>query len=60
MGSRMLLPQGDVGLYPMHELGRPVQKHFYNRKSQWTQLEQRHSFNGLIASYFPAACEDWT
>lgn len=42
----------DTSLYLMNKLGGPVQTHFYNHSSHWTQVEHKDSFNGLIASYF--------
>lgn len=42
----------DTSLYLMRKLGGPVQTHFYNRSSHWTQLEHKDSFNKLVAAYF--------
>lgn len=42
----------DTSLYLMRRLGGPVQTHFYNRSSHWTQVEYKDSFNMLLAQFF--------
>ncbi|WP_439604327.1 alpha/beta fold hydrolase, partial [Shinella sp.] len=45
----------DTSLHLMRHLGGPVQAHFYNRSSHWTQVEHRDSFNTLLAQFFDGA-----
>ena len=42
----------ETSLTLMQRLGGPVQAHFYNRSSHWTQVEHKDSFNTLIAEFF--------
>ncbi|CAM5616898.1 2-hydroxy-6-oxononadienedioate/2-hydroxy-6-oxononatrienedioate hydrolase [Aquamicrobium terrae] len=42
----------ETSLRLMKRLGGPVQTHFYNRSSHWTQVEHKDSFNTLIAEFF--------
>jgi 2-hydroxymuconate-semialdehyde hydrolase len=42
----------ETSLTLIQRLGGPVQAHFYNRSSHWTQVEHKDSFNHVIAEFF--------
>lgn len=44
----------ETSLTLLQRLGGPVQAHFYNRSSHWTQVEHKDSFNHVIAEFFAA------